>query len=97
MKKNRNFKDSVFTMLFSDPALLRELYGAIGGVPLPPDIPVFINTLENVLFMDFNNDISFEIGGEIGRFDRTSKYHKPQYDTTTSTVLQQSYGKNGQR
>ena len=28
-------------------------------------MPVVINTLENVLFMDFNNDISFEIGGKL--------------------------------
>ena len=52
-------------MLFDDPNLLRELYCALRGVYLPPDIPVSINTLENVLFMDFNNDISFEIGGKL--------------------------------
>ena len=52
-------------MLFHDPDLLRELYCALEGVSLPPDTPVSINTLENVLFMDFNNDISFEIDGKI--------------------------------
>ena len=56
---NNKFKNSVFTMLFGDPGLLRELYCALGGVSLPPDIPVSINTLENVLFLDLNNDISF--------------------------------------
>ena len=65
MSVNRNYKDSVFTKLFSDPDLLRELYCAIGGVTLPPDIPVSINTLEKVLYMDFYNDISFEIGGKL--------------------------------
>ncbi|MCL2762128.1 MAG: hypothetical protein FWD36_02830, partial [Treponema sp.] len=62
MKTNNKFKDSVFAMLFSEPAVLRDLYCAIGDVSLPPDTPVSINTLENVLFMDFINDISFEIG-----------------------------------
>ena len=52
-------------MLFHDPDLLRELYCALEGVSLPPDTPVSINTLENVLFMDFNNDISFEIDGKL--------------------------------
>ena len=52
-------------MLFSEPALLRELYCAIEGVTLPPDVPVSINTLENVLYMDVYNDISFEIGGKL--------------------------------
>jgi len=52
-------------MLFDNPDLLRELYCALEGVTLPPDAPVSINTLENVLFMDFINDISFEIGGKL--------------------------------
>ena len=65
MKTNNKFKNSVFTLLFSDPALLRELYCALDGVTLPPDAPVSINTLEDVLFMDFINDISFEIAGKL--------------------------------
>jgi len=65
MKTNKNFKDSLFTSLFSDPDLLRELYCALEGVTLSSDVPVSINTLENVLFLDFYNDISFEIGGKL--------------------------------
>ena len=65
MPVKRNFKDSVFTALFSNPDLLRELYCALEGVSLPPDVPVSINTLDNVLFLDFINDISFEIGGKM--------------------------------
>ena len=65
MSINRKFKDSVFTALFNDPDLLRELYSALGGVSLPPDIPVSINTLENVLYMNMYNDISFEVGGKL--------------------------------
>ena len=55
----------MFTLLFSDPALLRELYCALEGVSLPPDAPVSINTLDDVLFMDLINDISFEIDGKL--------------------------------
>ena len=65
MNVNRNYKDSVFSMLFSKPEVLRDLYSALGGVSLPPDIPVSINTLKNVLYMDLYNDISFEIGGKL--------------------------------
>jgi len=65
MSANKNYKDSVFTALFSQPALLRDLYCAIKNVTLSPDVPVSINTLENVLFMDFYNDISFEIAGKL--------------------------------
>jgi len=65
MYENEKFKSSVFSTLFSDPDLLRELYCALEGVTLPPDVPVSINTLQNVLFMGKYNDISFEIGEKI--------------------------------
>jgi len=65
MKTNKKFKASVFSSLFSDPDILRELYCALEGVSLPNDVPVVINTLEDVLFMDMINDISFEIGGKL--------------------------------
>jgi len=58
---NRNHKNSVFSSLFSTPDVLRELYSAIEGIPIPPDIPIDINTLSNVLFMKQINDVSFLI------------------------------------
>jgi hypothetical protein len=61
MASNRQYKDSVFSFLFNDPDALRELYGAIEGIELPPDLPITINTLEGVLYKTLLNDISFEI------------------------------------
>jgi len=58
---NRNHKNSVFSSLFSDPDVLRELYSAIEGIPIPPDMPIDINTLSNVLVMKQINDVSFLI------------------------------------
>ena len=65
MKTNTRYKNSVFSLLFSNPDTLRELYCALQGVTLPADVPVTINTLNDVLFMDRVNDISFEIGGKL--------------------------------
>jgi len=65
MNPNRTYKDSVFTSLFSDSDLLRELYGAIGGVSLPDNVPISINTLDNVLVRDIYNDISFLVGSKL--------------------------------
>jgi hypothetical protein len=62
MAANREYKDSVFSWLFSNPDTLRELYGALSGVTLPPDIPITINTLKGVLFRGRMNDISFLVG-----------------------------------
>jgi len=58
---NEKHKSSVFSLLFSKPEILRELYTAIEGVDLPSDIPIDINTLSNVLYMGKLNDISFTI------------------------------------
>jgi predicted transposase/invertase (TIGR01784 family) len=65
MGANTKYKASVFSFIFSNPDLLRELYCAIEGVVLPPDTPVTINTLQDILFMGRVNDISFEIGGKL--------------------------------
>ena len=65
MNANRTYKDSVFTSLFNDSELLRELYGAIEGVSLPDDVPIFINTLEYALVKDIYNDISFIVGSKL--------------------------------
>jgi hypothetical protein len=65
MGANIQYKNSVFSLLFSDPEILRELYHALGGVDLPPSIPITINTLQDALFMARINDISFEAGGKL--------------------------------
>ncbi|MCL2276907.1 MAG: Rpn family recombination-promoting nuclease/putative transposase [Treponema sp.] len=62
---NRNHKDSVFSKLFSDPEILRELYSAISGVDIPPDAIIDINTLSEALFMNRINDLSFAIDDKI--------------------------------
>ena len=62
---NEKHKDTVFTFLFSNPALLRELYSAIEGITLPPDVPIDINTLSDVLFRRQRNDISFLIDNRL--------------------------------
>jgi hypothetical protein len=65
MATNRSYKDSVFSLLFNDPETLRELYCALEGVTLPADLPITINTLEGVLFMERVNDISFAIANKL--------------------------------
>jgi hypothetical protein len=65
MGANTRYKDSLFSFLFSDPAALRELYGAIKGIELPPGIPITLNTLEGILYKSLLNDISFEVGNKL--------------------------------
>ena len=64
-KVNRKHKDCVFSSLFSDPDILRELYSAIEGITIPPDTPVVINTLEGVIYPTQENDVSFLIDNRL--------------------------------
>ncbi|MCL2443937.1 MAG: Rpn family recombination-promoting nuclease/putative transposase [Treponema sp.] len=65
MKANKKHKDSVFSTLFSTPDILRELYSAIEGVPIPPDMPIDINSLTNVFVKGQKNDVSFTIDNRL--------------------------------
>jgi hypothetical protein len=65
MTANREYKDSLFSWLFSNPETLRELYGALSGILLPSELPVIVNTLESALFKGLLNDISFIVGDRI--------------------------------
>jgi hypothetical protein len=56
---NREYKNSVFTMLFNDEDKVRELYAAIKGVDYDPNLPVVITTLQDILYMNQTNDLSF--------------------------------------
>jgi len=58
---NRKYKDSVFRSLFNNKARLLELYNAINGTNYQDESIIEINTLEDVLFSDMKNDISFTI------------------------------------
>ena len=58
-KANREYKDSVFTKLFSDKQKILELYNALECRNYPDDTEIKINTLDGVLYMDRMNDVSF--------------------------------------
>lgn len=51
VKGNRNYKDSVFTLLFQDKGKLIELYNAIEGTEYTADTGIEINTLETALYL----------------------------------------------
>jgi hypothetical protein len=65
MSANREYKDSLFSFLFSNPEVLRELYGALEGVRLEPDVPITVNTLSDVLFKEQINDLSFLVDNRL--------------------------------
>ena len=66
MSTNRNYKDSVFVKLFSNKKEIIELYNAIKGTNYNlENTEINIITLEDVLFMDRNNDLCFTIDDKL--------------------------------
>ncbi|MDR0928901.1 MAG: Rpn family recombination-promoting nuclease/putative transposase [Oscillospiraceae bacterium] len=64
-KANRAMKDSLFTSLFGEREAFLELYSALLGVELPPDIDAQDVTLDHVLFMELVNDLAYLVGDTI--------------------------------
>jgi len=68
-KENRKHKDSVFVDLFFEYESAEEndiaLYNALHDVPLPKGTKVQKVRIEDVLYMNFKNDISFGIEGKV--------------------------------
>ncbi len=62
---NRKYKSSVFTKLFGEKNNLIELYNAIENTNYTKDTDIRITTLEDVLFMEQMNDISFLIDNKL--------------------------------
>jgi hypothetical protein len=109
MSANREYKASVFSLLFGEEDALRGLYEAIGGAALPPDLPVTVNTLEDALFKTRINDISFEAGEKLVVIIEHQSTVSPNmplrllsyiariYEKITAGKKRQWYGKKGFR
>ncbi len=66
MNTNRNYKDSIFVKLFSNKKEILELYNAIKGTNYDLETTeINIITLEDVLFMERNNDLCFTIDDKL--------------------------------
>ena len=59
IRANRTYKDSVFRMLFRSKAALLGLYNALNGTDYRDPEQLTVTTLENAIYMNMKNDISF--------------------------------------
>ena len=62
---NRMYKSRIFTMIFQDKEKLLELYNAISGKHYTDPELLEINTLENAIYMNMQNDLSFIIDARL--------------------------------
>jgi len=59
MSFNREYKDTLFSLLFNNEDAMRELFNALTGSNYGPETPVTITTLQDVFYQGVKNDVSF--------------------------------------
>lgn len=64
-KAKREYKDTVFRLLFHDRKRALSLYNGIHGTDYRDESLLEYNTLENAIYMNLHNDISFVIANQI--------------------------------
>lgn len=69
---NRVYKSRIFTMIFQDKEKLLELYNAISGKNYTDPELLEINTLENAIYMNMQNDLSFIIDARLSLYEHQS-------------------------
>ena len=68
----RNYKSTVFAMLFGDRERLLRLYNAIRGKNYQDPEELEINTLDNAIYMGMKNDLSFLIDDRLSLYEHQS-------------------------
>ena len=72
---NRNYKDTVFRMLFSDRKNLLSLYNAVNQSDYNNPDDLEIVTLENAIYMGMKNDLAFILDLDLFLWEHQSTYN----------------------
>ena len=68
----RNYKDTLFRMLFSDKKALLSLYNAMSEKDYKDPDELKIVTLENAIYMNMKNDLAFLIDSSLYLYEHQS-------------------------
>ncbi len=71
----RNYKDTVFRMIFREKENLLSLYNALNGTAYTDVDELEITTLENAVYLNYKNDISFMFDFELLLYEHQSTYN----------------------
>lgn len=70
----RNYKDTVFRMIFAEPENALSLYNSLHGTNYDNPKDLEFNTLENAIYMNIKNDLSFLIAHQMNLYEQQSTY-----------------------
>ncbi len=71
----RNYKDTLFRMLFHDKEELLSLFNAVNGSAYKDPQDLEIVTLENAIYMNLKNDLAFIIDFQLSLYEHQSSYN----------------------
>ena len=74
-KTNREYKSSLFNCIFSQKEYALQLYNALNGSDYDNPEDVEITTLENVVFINIYNDVSFMFNSTIQFYEHQSTFN----------------------
>ncbi len=72
VRPQRTYKDTMFRMLFLEKEKLLSLYNAVNGTRYTNVEDLEITTLENAIYMNYKNDISFVMNFELMLYEHQS-------------------------
>lgn len=70
----RNYKDTLFRMIFQDRTRLLSLYNALNGTDYSNPDELEIVTLQNAIYMNMKNDLAFVIDCSLNIYEHQSTY-----------------------
>ena len=71
----RNYKDTVFRMLFNNKEKLLELYNGVNNTHYTNVEDLTINTLENAIYLNMKNDVSCVFNFSLNIYEHQSSYN----------------------
>ena len=72
MLANRNYKDRLFRLVFKKEEALLELYNALNGTDYSDPSKLIITTIENTIYMNMKNDVSFLVAKTLNMYEHQS-------------------------
>ena len=72
---NREYKDSVFRMLYREKKNLLQLYNALNGTSHTDPEELIVTTLENAIYLGMKNDVSFLLDDRITLYEHQSTWN----------------------
>lgn len=71
----RNYKDTVFRMLFADKQNLLSLYNAVNHTCYLDPEQLEIVTIENAIYISMKNDVAFLIGHQLFLYEQQATFN----------------------